>query len=70
MMTHVFYAQYTGHCAHWCGEPIRINDPITYTVEDELVHADCLDKPRRPVEDDPSKACKTCHLIHPLGDCE
>lgn len=69
-MPTIFYAQYTGHCAHRCGEPIRINEPVCYTGDDELVHADCLDSP--PKTEDPTKACPDCWLIHPDGvkECE
>lgn len=64
-MSTVFEAKYRGTCVV-CDESIKPGQDIYFTSEDEVAHHRC---PERS-QDDPSKACKTCHLIHPPGDCE
>ncbi len=60
-----FEAKYPGRCAN-CDDNITPGDDVTYTPDDELVHAHCDSEPRR--EDDPDEACGKCWLVH-SGEC-
>jgi len=64
-MPTVFEAKYHGTCEN-CLEPVTLGQMAYFNTNDEVVHTHC---PERVRDDDPSKACKDCHLIHP-GDCE
>ncbi len=65
MTARTFPARFPGRCAADCGQRIEPGDDVTY-VEDELVHAGCVDgapEPRR------APICPACHLTQPC-DCE
>lgn len=44
-----FPAKFPGRCGRECGEPIRVDDPVTYE-DDQIVHENCLPKVERPKE--------------------
>lgn len=61
-----FLARYPGRCAS-CSERIEPGDNVTYTTDDELVHADCTAD--EPPPGRPAVVCPRCWLTQPCG-CE
>lgn len=66
-MSRTFAARYPGRCAA-CDDPIEVGDLLTYDEDNEVVHANGCDQPRRPER--PTKVCPICNLAMPLtGVC-
>lgn len=58
-----FEARYWSEC-HACGERIVPGQDVTYTQDNELIHAVCTD------DDEPQRNERRCHcnLVH-AGEC-
>jgi hypothetical protein len=63
-----FVAQFHGHCAGDCGDPIRIGDEVRY-LADELMHDECAGQiAARPAARPEPAPCPRCWTVH-AGDC-
>lgn len=59
-----FPAKYSGRCA--AGDAIQVGDLVCYTSDDEVVHAECRDRP--PVDElttEGKEVCQTCFATKP-----
>jgi hypothetical protein len=65
-MSGVFPARYSGRCATDCGSRIEPGDDVCF-VDDELVHADCADQPKRQAVTE-RPVCTQCWMVH-AGEC-
>lgn len=65
-MSAIFPARYPGRCPV-CDKAIRVDENVTYTEDDELVHARCEDVVDAD-QVDLTKVCPGCWTVH-AGEC-